>query len=73
MTLHFGRKGFAEPGPATRRRQLGRQLRDLRVAAGLRTMDPAAQRTGLSRATISRIESAQLSIDWSSSAWLGKN
>jgi hypothetical protein len=32
-------------------------------------MDPAAQRTGLSRATISRIESAQLSID----AWLGKN
>lgn len=36
-------------------------------------MDPAAQRTGLSCATISRIESAQLSIDWSSSAWLGKN
>jgi transcriptional regulator with XRE-family HTH domain len=52
----------AEPGPATRRRQLGRQLRDLRVAAGLRTMEAAAQRTGLSRATISRIESAKQTI-----------
>ena len=51
-----------EPGPATRRRQLGRQLRDLRLAAGLRTMEQAATRSGLSRATISRIESAKQTI-----------
>jgi transcriptional regulator with XRE-family HTH domain len=51
-----------EPGPATRRRQLGRQLRDLRLAAGLRTMESAATRSGLSRATISRIESAKQTI-----------
>jgi transcriptional regulator with XRE-family HTH domain len=51
-----------EPGPATRRRQLGRQLRDLRLAAGLKTMEAAAGRTGLSRATISRIESAKQTI-----------
>jgi transcriptional regulator with XRE-family HTH domain len=51
-----------EPGPATRRRQLGRQLRDLRLAAGLTTMDTAAERSGLSRATISRIESAKQTI-----------
>lgn len=51
-----------EPGPATRRRQLGRQLRDLRLAAGLRTMEAAATRSGLSRATISRIESAKQTI-----------
>lgn len=51
-----------EPGPATRRRQLGRQLRDLRLAAGIRTMESAATKTGLSRATISRIESAKQTI-----------
>jgi transcriptional regulator with XRE-family HTH domain len=51
-----------EPGPATRRRQLGRQLRDLRLAAGLRTMEAAATRSGLSRATISRIENAKQTI-----------
>lgn len=51
-----------EPGPATRRRQLGRQLRDLRLAAGLSTMEAAAERSGLSRATISRIESAKQTI-----------
>jgi transcriptional regulator with XRE-family HTH domain len=48
-----------EPGPATRRRQLGRQLRDLRLAAGISTMDDAAERSGLSRASISRIEGAK--------------
>ncbi|MFC4854921.1 helix-turn-helix domain-containing protein [Actinophytocola glycyrrhizae] len=51
-----------EPGPATRRRQLGRQLRELRLAAGIRTMAAAATRSGLSRATISRIESAKQTI-----------
>jgi transcriptional regulator with XRE-family HTH domain len=51
-----------EPGPATRRRQLGRQLRDLRLSAGLTTMESAAAKTGLSRATISRIESAKQTI-----------
>lgn len=51
-----------EPGPATRRRQLGRQLRDLRLAAGLTTMEAAAERSGLSRATISRIENAKQTI-----------
>ncbi|MFL6145545.1 MAG: helix-turn-helix domain-containing protein [Labedaea sp.] len=51
-----------EPGPATRRRQLGRQLRELRLAAGLTTMESAAERSGLSRATISRIENAKQTI-----------
>jgi transcriptional regulator with XRE-family HTH domain len=51
-----------EPGPATRRRQLGRQLRELRLAAGLKTMESAAERSGLSRATISRIENAKQTI-----------
>lgn len=48
-----------EVGPAVRRRQLSRQLRELRTAAGFTTMDAAAAATGLSRATISRIESAK--------------
>ena len=48
-----------EVGPAVRRRQLSRQLRELRTAAGFTTMDAAASATGLSRATISRIESAK--------------
>jgi transcriptional regulator with XRE-family HTH domain len=48
-----------EVGPAVRRRQLSRQLRELRTAAGFSTMDAAASATGLSRATISRIESAK--------------
>ncbi|MCE7006916.1 helix-turn-helix domain-containing protein [Kibdelosporangium philippinense] len=48
-----------EPGPAIRRRQLGRQLKELRLAAGFKTMDAAAEATDLSRATISRIESAK--------------
>lgn len=48
-----------EVGPAVRRRQLSRQLRELRTAAGFVTMDAAAAATGLSRATISRIESAK--------------
>lgn len=51
-----------EPGPATRRRQLGRQLRDLRIAAGVKTMEAAAERSGLSRASISRIENAKQTI-----------
>lgn len=46
-------------GPAVRRRQLSRQLKELRVAAGFATMDAAAAATGLSRATISRIEAAK--------------
>jgi transcriptional regulator with XRE-family HTH domain len=48
-----------EVGPAVRRRQLSRQLREARTAAGFATMDAAASATGLSRATISRIESAK--------------
>lgn len=48
-----------EVGPAVRRRQLARQLRELRTAAGFITMEAAAAATGLSRATISRIESAK--------------
>jgi transcriptional regulator with XRE-family HTH domain len=52
----------AEPGPAVRRRQLGRQLRDLRIGSGLKTIKAAADRTGLSTATISRIESAKQTI-----------
>lgn len=51
-----------EPGPATRRRQLGRQLRDLRLAAGLRSIAAAAEASGLSTATISRIENAKQTI-----------
>ena len=50
------------PGPATRRRQLGRQLRDLRLAAGLTSIASAAERSGLSTATISRIENAKQTI-----------
>ncbi|HEX5405204.1 MAG TPA: helix-turn-helix transcriptional regulator [Pseudonocardiaceae bacterium] len=46
-------------GPAVRRRQLSRQLHEARTAAGFATMDAAASATGLSRATISRIESAK--------------
>jgi transcriptional regulator with XRE-family HTH domain len=48
-----------EPGPAIRRRKLGNQLRDLRIAGGLRTIAAAAESTGLSTATISRVESAK--------------
>lgn len=48
-----------EVGPAVRRRQLARQLRELRTAAGFTTMEAAAAATGLSRATISRIEAAK--------------
>lgn len=51
-----------EPGPAVRRRQLGRQLRDFRLAAGFTTMESAAERSGLSRASISRIENAKQTI-----------
>jgi transcriptional regulator with XRE-family HTH domain len=51
-----------EPGPATRRRQLGRQLRDLRLAAGLKSIAAAAETSGLSTATISRIENAKQTI-----------
>jgi transcriptional regulator with XRE-family HTH domain len=51
-----------EVGPAVRRRQLGGQLRELRKAAGFATMDAAAAATGLSRATISRVESAKQAI-----------
>lgn len=50
---------FDEVGPALRRRQLSRRLRELRTAAGFTTMEAAASATGLSRATISRIESAK--------------
>jgi transcriptional regulator with XRE-family HTH domain len=48
-----------EVGPAVRRRQLGGRLRELRVAAGFTTMEAAANGTGLSRASISRIEGAK--------------
>ncbi|GAB3506022.1 Scr1 family TA system antitoxin-like transcriptional regulator [Amycolatopsis cihanbeyliensis] len=51
-----------EPGPAVRRRQLGRLLRDFRAASGFKTMEAAAERSGLSRATISRIENAKQAI-----------
>lgn len=49
----------AEVGPTVRRRQLARQLKELRGGAGFASMDAAAAATGLSRATISRIESAK--------------
>lgn len=48
-----------EVGPAVRRRQLGGRLKELRVAAGFTTMEAAASGTGLSRASISRIEGAK--------------
>jgi transcriptional regulator with XRE-family HTH domain len=48
-----------EVGPAVRRRQLGGRLRELRMAAGFTTMEAAAVGTGLSRASISRIEGAK--------------
>lgn len=51
-----------ELGPAIRRRQLGRQLRELRREAGYSTIEAAAKRSGLSRASISRIESAKQTI-----------
>jgi transcriptional regulator with XRE-family HTH domain len=51
-----------QPGPATRRRQLGRQLRELRQKAGIETIRAASDRSGLSTATISRIESANQAI-----------
>lgn len=50
-----------EVGPSVRRRLLGRQLRDLRKNAGL-SMEEAAQASGLSRASISRLESAKQTI-----------
>lgn len=46
-------------GPAVRRRQLGRTLRDLRKAAGLSSLKAAHERTGFSTATLSRIEAAK--------------
>lgn len=49
-------------GPAVRRRQLARQLKDFRIAAGFATLEAAAQRTGFSRASISRIEAAKQAI-----------
>jgi transcriptional regulator with XRE-family HTH domain len=52
----------AEPSPAVGRRQLGRQLRELRIAAGFPTIAAAAKESGLSTATISRIESAKQAI-----------
>lgn len=52
----------ALPGPAVGRRLLGRQLRDLRLAADFPTMEAAAARSGLSRASISRIENAKQAI-----------
>lgn len=52
----------AEPSPAVGRRQLGRQLRELRIAAGFPTIASAANESGLSTATISRIESAKQAI-----------
>jgi transcriptional regulator with XRE-family HTH domain len=48
-----------DAGPAVRRRQLGVRLRELRMAAGFTTMEAAAAGTGLSRASISRIEGAK--------------
>jgi transcriptional regulator with XRE-family HTH domain len=45
-----------QPGSAARRRQLGSELKRLRLAAGFKTIEAAASRSGLSRATISRIE-----------------
>ncbi|MCP2256323.1 Helix-turn-helix domain-containing protein [Streptoalloteichus tenebrarius] len=51
-----------EPGPAVRRRQLARELRQLRSAAGIKTLEQAAALTGLSRASISRIENGKQTI-----------
>jgi transcriptional regulator with XRE-family HTH domain len=48
-----------EPGPTIRRRQLARQLRQLRLAAGFKSQEAAAKATGLSRPTISRAESSE--------------
>lgn len=48
-----------EIGPAVRRRQLGRMLKDFRVAAGFTSIQAAAESTGFSRATVSRIEGAK--------------
>lgn len=49
-------------GPAVRRRQLGRQLRELRVAAGLTTIRAGAEVSGFSAASLSRIETAKQAI-----------
>lgn len=61
-----------QPGPATRRRQLGRQLRELRLDAGITTIKAASDRSGLSTATISRIERANRTIpDLKAARWPG--
>lgn len=49
------------PGPNIRRRQLGRELRRLREAAGL-TLKEIADKTGLTTTTISRIEGGKQTI-----------
>lgn len=49
------------PGSLVRRWRLGKQLRDLREAAG-KTMDEAAVYIGLTRPTVSRIENGRHSI-----------
>jgi transcriptional regulator with XRE-family HTH domain len=43
-------------GPSIRRRHLGRQLREFRLKSEFATLEKAAKRTGLSTASISRIE-----------------
>jgi hypothetical protein len=43
-------------GPSIRRRHLGRQLREFRRNSEFETLDKAAKRTGLSTASISRME-----------------
>lgn len=48
-----------DPGPAYRRRQLARQLRELRLAAGFKSQEAAAKATRLSRPTITRAESGK--------------
>jgi transcriptional regulator with XRE-family HTH domain len=51
-----------QPGPAARRRQLGSELKRLRIAAGFKTLAAASSASGLSRATVSRIESNKQAI-----------
>ncbi|MFF9321092.1 helix-turn-helix domain-containing protein [Streptomyces sp. NPDC014735] len=50
-------------GPTTRRRQLGADLRRLRVRKGL-TLEEAGARVGISKATLSRYEKKEGTVKW---------
>lgn len=50
------------PGPTLRRRMLARELQRLRLAAGYESLEMAAQKTGLHRSSLSRIEAAKQAI-----------